>query len=486
MTQKKHTSLFQRLFHSPTLNTWFSYSTKALSLFVVLPLLLHKFSVEEVALWYIFATVIALQGIADLGFRFTFVRFIAYAQGGAEDILGKKEEYELREKSDPNLTLLGKIYSLMTKVYLWLTLALFLMLLGFGTWALIHPIGLVQYQQDAWIAWIVIIVVSTYKFYGTIYSNYLEGINQIALVRRWEGITSIGAILTSVVVLLIFESLLALVIANQIWVIINVVRNKILLGYANKGSFKLLQTKHEFDKPLFKKIWEPAWKSGISGIMSNSLSNFMSIIYAQVGNSVSVASYMLALRLIGVVKDISVAPYYTKLPSFAMLYSQGKKEQFMQLAQKGMFVSNLIFIIGSIAVGELAHYMLDIIDSDVSFVSDSLWILLMFAYFIHRFGAMHIHLYSTSNHIISHIADGVSGVIFLVTTFILLPIVNLYAIPIGLLAGYLGFYAWYSAYHSYSFMKIGFFAFEKKASLLPFGIFILYTIYKLYPLILNS
>ena len=473
-------SFLRNIFNSPTINTWFSYSTKTLSLFIVLPLILNKFSVEEVALWYLFATVISLQGIADLGFKFTFVRFFAYAQGGAEDILNKKENYLLKENSEPNIELIGKIYSIMNILYKRMSIVLFFLLVTVGTLALFLPISRLANQENAWIAWFVIVLVSSYKFYGTIYTNYLEGINKIALVRRWEGITSIGAIISSIFSLFIFESLLALVISNQIWIVINVVRNKILLRTANDKSFTKLVHKHPFDRELFKKIWEPAWKTGISGIMSNSLSSIMSLIYAQIGDSVIVASYLLSIRLINQVKDISVAPFYTKIPSFAMLFSQGKKEKLLGLAQKGMFVSNLIFIIGAILTGELAIYLLDYINSDVKFVSNELWILLMTAYFIHRFGAMHIHLYSTSNHIISHIADGISGIIFIVSTFILLPFFDIYAIPMGLLTGYLGFYSWYSVYHSYKFMNISFFKFELKASFLPLILLLIYSIYSLF------
>jgi len=89
---------------------------------------------------------------------------------------------------------------------------------------------------------------------------------------------------------------------------------------------------------------------------------------------------------------------------------------------------------------------------------------------------MHMQLYLTTNHVISHIADGISGLIFCVVGFLLVNYLGIYAIPIGMLAGYLGFYAWFAAYHSLKSLSVGFFVFEKKAMLFPFMFFILFNL----------
>lgn len=469
-------NIILNIYHSPTVNTWFSYSTKALSLLIVIPLILKKFSVDEIALWYLFSTTIALQGIADMGFRFTFTRYVSYAFGGANDIPLKNVEQNNNIDSAPNYDFLGRIYAMMKYVYFALSILLLILLVSIGSLALKKQINLVENETEAWIAWGIIIITSTYKFYGSIYSNYLEGINKIALVRRVEGFMSILAIITSIIVLIFTNNLLYLVIANQIWVILNVVRNKLILKIIDNKQFTKIKINHPFDKILFKKTWGPAWKTGVSSIMSNSLTNFMTLFYAQIGNSVEIASYLLSLRLLNQVKDISVAPFYTKLPMFAIMFSKGQINEIRIKAQKSMMLSNLVFVVGSILTIELGGFLIDYLDSEVKLVGTNLWILLIFAFFIHRYGAMHINLYTIGNHVISHIADGISGVIFITTTAILLPTYDLLAIPIGMISGYLGFYAWYAGYHSYNFMKTNFLTFEKKANLIPFGIFITYTL----------
>ncbi|HEX8023211.1 hypothetical protein [Mucilaginibacter sp.] len=461
--------------NSPTLNTWLSYSTKALSLFLVLPLLLNRFAPSQIALWYLFSTVISLEGLADMGFKITFIRMIAYGVGGAKDI----DSY-LTQKIEThgvcNWDIIARVFSLMRHIYLRVTLLFLVLLMTLGSWALAKPILQVDDQLDAWLGWGVIILVSAVKFYGNIYSNYLEGLNKIAIVRRWESITSICSIITSIVVLYYLKSLLWLVVANQAWVLVNTFRDIMLCRKLDNGKFIELNTRLPFDSVLFKKIWSPAWRSGVSGFMSNGLSNATSIIYAQIGSSSHVAAYLFALRIVNTIVLVSAAPFYSKVPLFAQLIAQHKSGELKAKAQRSMFLANMIFMSATIGFGLCSNFLLHAIHSKIAFIDPWLWIAITVAFAIHRYGAMHIQLYSISNHIISHIADGVSGVIFIITTFLLIHKLDLYAIPVGMITGYLGFYAWYAGMHSYRFMKTSFLKFEAKANGLPFCILLAYVL----------
>ncbi|GAB2527009.1 polysaccharide biosynthesis protein [Spirosoma aerophilum] len=468
--------VIRKLWNSPTIATWMSYSTKAISLFVVLPLILKRFTEGEVALWYLFSTIISLQGLLDMGFRNTFIRLFSYALGGLTDITSTFQTKVLTKKSEePNWDLLGKIYANMVHIYGWLTILVIIVMGTLGSWSMLRPISFVKDSQSAWLAWGCIIIASAYKFYGSIYSNYLEGLNKIALVRRWEALTSAASITSCVIALAVNDSLLLLVFINQLWVILSVVRNYFLSRAVDDKQFEKIKTDYSFDRKIFAAIWPVAWRSGLSGFMSNGLNNLSSVLYAQIGNSASVASYLLALRIIAQIKEISMAPFYSKIPLYARLRVQGDLNQLIQKAQRGMFLSHLVFALGVIAVGITSNYLLIYINSDIKFVSNELWLLLSVAYFIHRYGAMHMQLYLTTNHVIGHIADGISGVIFVAVTLLLINTYQIYAIPIGMIAGYLGFYAWYSAYYSYKSIHISAFKFEYKVSLVPFMLLIIYS-----------
>lgn len=459
--------------------TWLSYSTKTLSLFIVLPLILKKFTAPEISLWYLFSSIIVLMGLADMGFRSTFSRIISFAVGGAEDVGIYKGNIKGDAVAKPNWKLIEKICSNMRIIYFFLSILLFILFITFGSWSLIRPISQVADQHQAWLAWSFIVVTSVIKFYGTIYSNYLEGLNKIALVRRIESLTSLGSIVSSITVLVLGGDIFHLVISIQTWVVLNAIRDWYLARVIEDGKYKGFKSQ-PFDKILFRKIWRPAWRSGLSGLMSNGLTLLSGIVYAQIGSPELVAAYLLALRILTQIKEISMAPFYSKIPMLARFRVEGKLKELISNAQRGMFIGHMVFVVGVLAVSLTSDYLLSLINSNVPFVTSEFWLLLSFAFFVHRYGAMHMQLYLTTNHVISHIADGISGALFISFSFLFIKQLGIYTIPVGMLVGYLGFYAWYAASHSLKSLSCGFFYFEKKAAIIPFLIFISYLIINIY------
>src|SRR5262245_18312764 len=73
----------RRAWNSPTLTTWASFAARSLNLILVLPLALRQFQPEEVVVWQLFASIMTLQLLLDLGLTPTFARLIAFAMGGA-------------------------------------------------------------------------------------------------------------------------------------------------------------------------------------------------------------------------------------------------------------------------------------------------------------------------------------------------------------------------------------------------------------------
>lgn len=456
------------IWNSPTLMTWLSYSTKALTLLGILPLVLRKFSPEDVVLWYLYATIISLSNLADFGFRQTFSRIISFAYGGASsiDIIESNLDLSSEDKLSCNKSLLGSIMGSMMFIYVRLTVISFVLMSTLGTWSMIKPISKVVNTNDAWVAWAVIVFTTSFSFFTKVYLNFLEGLNKIALVRRVETVTSLGSIVTSIAVLIWSPTLLNVVIANQFWVIVASIRDWYLCKKVDNSLFDEVNKKGDsIDSVILKKIWKPAWRSGVGGLMSAGVANLVSVIYAQVGNTEAVAAYLLAIRIINQIRDISMAPFYSKLPLLAVYRVKNDMAGLVSLVKKGMRMSHLVFLIGFLGTALCIDFLLSLIHSEVQFVSMDLWGLIGLAYFFHRFGAMHLQVYISTNHVISHIADGISGLLFIFFALLLIPYIGIYSIPISMLIGYGGFYCWYTTYYSYkSINNNSFFEFEKTVS----------------------
>jgi hypothetical protein len=164
------------------------------------------------------------------------------------------------------------------------------------------------------------------------------------------------------------------------------------------------------------------------------------------------------------------------LPKLANLYAQNRREEEVALARKGMTLAFWTFVLGFVVLGLLGEPLLNLIDSNAPFANPMLWSLLGAGIFIERYGAMHIQLYSTTNEIKWHIANGVSGTIYLITAVSLLASLKVLAFPIAQIVGNLMFYSWYSAYYSYRTFGMRFWSFELQTSLVPLVILVTYSL----------
>lgn len=462
---------FHRMWNSPTLMTWGSFAIKGIYLVTVLPLLLTRLSAPEISLWYFFLTVIGLQTIMDIGFSPTFSRIIAFAMGGtgAEHLKRPK----IQGSGNPNLDTIRRIIGTMYFIYMRISLAWFFILGGLGTLLVVRPISLVENKGEAWISWGVILICSSMTLWGTIYSSFLQGINQVALLRRWEMIFSAGAILSSVSVLLAGGKLLCLTLVYQAWLLATVIRNN-WLSKKKEGKIYYQEFTQKKDVLVMKAVWPSAWRSAVGLLLSYGMIQFSGILYSQLATAAQSAMYFLALRLIQMINQFSQAPFYSKLPTMARLYSEGRKTDLLSLAKNGMALAYWSFVFGFVILGLTGSRLLHIIGSNTQFPPPLLWALLGLGFFVERYGAMHIQLYSLTNDIIWHVANGIMGLIFVIVVLLSYHAIGVYAFPSGIIVGYIGFYAWYSAIHSYQEFEMNVAAFEISTSIPPFIFVLIY------------
>lgn len=463
-----------RIWNSPTLMTWGGFLVRVGSFFALLPLVLNRLSAAEIVVWYLFSTLIAMQWLLDMGFGSTMSRAISYSMAGATSVRGFKTVNEHCGNGTPNWELTRKIITSMKVIYVLLAVVVFFVIGFTGTWALAKPISEVSASANAWLAWALILVIYPLRMWANVYSYYLEGTNRIALVRRWDILYGLGGTGTGALVLVLGGGLLGLVAVNQAWSLARIFRDRTICHRVDDGRFKSFDNKI-FHKDIFDALWPSAWRSGLGGFMAYGFIYCSSLIVAQVGETKEVASYLLSMRLIDSVAQFSMAPFYTKLPQLARKRAEGDIDGLVKIAKRSMSFAYWAFVLGFLFVAFFAAYLLESIRSNASFVQPDMWALMGFSYFIHRYGAMHVQLYSTTNHITSHIADGVSGIMFIGVSVVLFQYIGLYALPIGLISGYLGFYAWFSACQSYRAINTGFFTFERYVLFPPMIILLIYV-----------
>jgi hypothetical protein len=435
--------------------TWANLAGRMASVGLVLPFALRRFNPADAAYFLLLSSLISLQLILPAGFNPTFSRFISFSFAGNFPESLRMEPGNLAETLSMR-NLLGTMH----RVYL--TLALIALPVGaaLGFFALSGAISLTSNITGAWWALGVVVATTPFVLYSLQYSSYLQGANQVALEQRWGAIFAIGASFSSLAVLLFHGDILALVISNQAWQLIGFVRVRVLAakiaaahGHADERAYS---------PAAFRIIWPPAWRSFLGVAMSAGIIQASGLVYARLVAPAALVSFLLGLRLIGIVSEICRAPFYSKIPVLNRLYANGQVEEMGQLSLRAMGRSYFFYLCGFFGLLLIGPAGLRLIGSQTPFPDPSLWMLLGTSFLIERYGAMHMQVVSASNRIIWHWANGVTGLAIIALSWVAFPHfgVNGFAGAIGI--AYLLCYSSVAPYLSYRMLQVKFLPYEQR------------------------
>lgn len=472
MTYKK---IIETLLKSSTFTTWLSFLTKALSFVVVLPLILNRYSPPDISLWHLFLTVWSFQMVFDAGFGSAFVRIIAYGSVGVKNFQFSEIEEKIPETIQ-DIPFLKATLQVMKSFYLVLAIVCFLILITFGTYFFKKPILEASFVSLGWKNWYFFVLTYPLLIWGNIFVNFLIGNQFIPQLRNGETVFNLLSILTVSLLGYLQCNIHWLIFSYQCWFVLGVLRNflicKIFLGHINLSTVQESARKHVKDLVLAN-----ALKSGIGVAMAQGVTQGTSLLYAQVTSPALLASYLVGLNIANSIKSFAQAPFYSKLPLLATLMGKGQKKKLSEVSSLNMRRVYVIFLFFFLLTTFTHQYIFELIDSKVAFPDLKIWFLIGFGILIERFGAMHLQVYSTTNHIIWHWLNGVTGLILLVFFIFTLPIIGLYAFPIGYVFAYLCLYSWYIPRISYKLLGTSFLKFESNVFIPVILIYMIISIY---------
>ncbi len=428
----------RRIWDSPTMMTWAAQAAGAARFFLVLPFLLRSFTAPDVAVWYLMGTLSQVLLFFDLGFSSTGSRFFAYAMGGATSLRDPKGG-----DGKPNHQLMARVYRSLRVMYPLLALGALLAIGAVGTWMLRRPIGLSPDPAAAWWAWGVTLAGSTFTFANLVYPAYLTGTNRVALAKRWE---AIGHTLSAVLMLTVLGlggGLLQLAVAAQLFGVLVVFRDAWLAHRTEPATFAALRGLPG-RVPELADIWRSAWRSGVGVILNAGTVRLSAGIVAQVVAPATLAAYLLAFNVLDRINQVSMAPFYAKLPAMASLYSRQAWAELRAISGRAIRLTLALLAAFGVLGAAALMVLLRVLDSETPFIGLGFWSLLLAALLVHRYGAMQLQLYTLTNHVVWHVADGVAGALYALALAALLMPLDVLAVPAAMLIAYGGFYTLYS------------------------------------------
>lgn len=447
--------MFRKIWNSPIFMTWGNLTAKSSNLVVLIPIVLRTFSKEDVVIWYLYFTVVSLQLLIDFGFLPTFSRLFSYAYSGLN--INQIKDIRNNKIADGivNRESIDRLYFATRTVYLWLAIVSCLLAVSFGSYMVYEPMNRSTHPTSAWGGWLAVIIIASFNLYANSLVAFLQGINRIALVQRWQMVTSFLAVVSSACTVYLTHSLCFGILAYYIWQIINYFINMYLLKKEYTFGHSVSDS-NEVRDIVYNIIWPTAWRSGFGVMMSMGLIQLSGMVVAKIETAAQAASYMLALQIVRTASSFSQAPFYSRLPYYTQLYSQNLIKELIANSMEGMKKSYYVFIFFFFSIGILAQPLLSILGSKSDFVSLDLWVLICFGFLVERFGAMYLQLYTLTNVIIWHIANGITGLLMIIFSFVLQNTIGIYAFPVSMLASYLVFFAPYVIRKTYKEFNISF------------------------------
>ncbi len=462
--------IFNRISNSAQLMTWGSYCVKLLNAAIILPIILHKFNNSEAAIWLLFLLIINLVNLIDSGFSQSFSRTISYAFAGAISINKYKQDSNQASAISPNWTLISKLFVIMRRVYGIMSIISFFLIAIIGSYVVSKPISNLSKPNDFWIAWLIIVLTAPALVFGILYTTFLNGINRINLLKKWDIVFGAIGVITTILISLIKPSIIYIIANMQFWSTMNVARNFFLVNklFVNKEIV-------DFDFDLFKTIWFSSWRAGVGLLLSFGVLQFTGVLCSQYAAIGFVSSYLLALRIMSTIIEFSRAPFYSRIPELSILYSRGDKSSLLLKAKNGFFQTIWLYTILVIVLFFLAKPMLLLIKSNTVFVSANVWVIMSIAFFFERYGSLHVQLYTITNHVIWHKSNLGSSIIILLSIFVLQRYLGFLVFPVSLLLGNLFWYSWYGARHNYKEFEISILKFEFFSVILPFFLLLIFS-----------
>lgn len=461
--------VLNRLWNSPTLTTWASLVVISTNTIVVLPIILVKFSTIETKIYLILATIIQFKNIFDFGLKENISRLFSYANAGVENL--KELSSGSENNSAPNLQLISTIFqrSKLYYRYIFLFSLLFISIVAYFSLR-----SSISDRLDFWYASAAMVLGSAFFLYSNLYISFLIGLNKVALVKRWEVLLKGLSSISLVIVMLVNPTLLSFMLVFNFWIIIN------FLNYYFLAKRVIIQ-KEELDLPskvsIDKTVFNLTWRTFIVGLTSTGTQQGLNLLIANLVPVDIANSYLLTDRVFGQLKEVSRAPFYSKIPEFAKLRGQGKIHSMINKVRFSMGFSYLVIILGLIFLLFFGNTMLELIGSKVNLIDPSVFCLMAMFLFIERYTAMHTQLYTfMNNKIIGHFRIMATGGLTLLLMYILFPIISIIALPISNSIAYLMFFTVYVVRKNYKVIDQSFYYFEKRLIIPVCILFIIFII----------
>ena len=329
---------------------------------IVLPLILHFLSAEEIGLNYLMLTISSMVALIDFGFSPQIGRNITYALSGAKRV--EKEGLHDEVNADPNYRLLSTVIEAAKFIYRRLSIVVLVLMLTLGTYYIHHVTHGFQDVNNSLLIWIVFCISNYFNIYFIYYRSLLTGSGKIYESSVSIILSKLTYIITCGVLVFCGFGLISVVVANMLAPLV-------LFAYSHI-KFYTPQMKAQLPSDIKKDeineaisgIWYNAKKLGINSLGSFAILKLNLFLVGLFLPLSVVGSFGILTQVVPTLSGVATALFYSYQPQIASLQVVHDNKEIIKKLSITVVVFWLIMIVGGSALVIMLPWILQIIGSN--------------------------------------------------------------------------------------------------------------------------
>jgi O-antigen/teichoic acid export membrane protein len=293
-------ALLNRLRRSTIVWSWVFNGFRLATGLLLLPLVLHKLSTEELGMYYVFLSLVALAPVIDFGFSPTILRFVSYAMGGAETI--QAHGVSKGTGAGPNFGLLWQLFFTTRALYRVMALIVLVILGVWGTYIVELGIHETPSPNVTRVAWLITVIATVLNVYSSWAPVFLRGMDDVITSVRITVLASVVRFVLAAGLLLAGAGLMSLPLGD-------LTGSLIQQAIARRTCLRRLRRQPMPAKvdtwQTLRIMWPNSWRMGLMSLSGYLTVNANMAICLSVLGLAANARYGLSIQLLGVISGMA-------------------------------------------------------------------------------------------------------------------------------------------------------------------------------------
>jgi O-antigen/teichoic acid export membrane protein len=333
-------AILKRLHTSTVAWSWAANGLRLAIGVFLLPLVLRKLSTEELGMYYVLLSVVALAPVIDFGFSPTIIRFVSYAMGGAETI--QPHGFVKATSSAPNRRLLWQLFFTTRSLYRYMALAVFAVVGAWGTYMVELRIHEMPSAGVTRAAWAIALAATIFDIYSSWALIFLRGMNEVLVSVQISVAASVVKFGVAAGLLLGGAGLLSLPLGSLAG---SLTQQCLARWQCRKrlGSHPLPEPAHVWEN--LRILWPTSWRLGVVTLSGCLVLQANTAICVSVLGLAEYAQYGLSSQLVGIAAGMATVWTMVKWQLIGQYRAQHDYAAMQRVLWPRFWLQNFTFLV---------------------------------------------------------------------------------------------------------------------------------------------